>query len=113
MQCKVHLRRSSSTGPTIKYEAEIFDYKGVSKGKKNVQSPTKSKPLVMDGLNPQVKIWGKDDSQSLKDIPNYQADNVEWTNDKKGRGGKYCEVGDVDGDHKTRDEDCYFPCFIK
>lgn len=66
----------------------------------------------MSGLDPAVKIWEGESSESLDDKPSYQAANVEWTNDKKGNGGAYCEVGDVDGDKGTRDEDCWLPCFI-
>lgn len=74
--------------------------------------PSKNKPLLMNGLDPAVKIWEGESSESLDDKPTYQAANVEWTNDKKGNGGAYCEVGDVNGDKGTRDEDCWLPCFI-
>ena len=74
--------------------------------------PSKDKPLLLDGVDPEVKIWEGASAESLNDVPNYQADNVKWTNDKTGYGGAYCKVGDVDGTHGTRDEDCFFPCFI-
>jgi len=120
VQCKVHLRRSEHTSGggraglaiQIKYEAEVFDYKGKSKGKGSATGPSKDKPLIVKGLDPDVKIWHGDSSITLGDKPNYQADNVHWTNDKEGYGGAYCAVGNVDGTHGTRDEDCYFPCWI-
>lgn len=76
-----------------------------------MKMPSKDSPLLVDGVDPQVKIWEGKTLGSLDDVPNYQADNVEWTNDKKGSGGDYCMVGNVDGTHGTRDEDCSFPCF--
>ncbi|KAL8735471.1 MAG: hypothetical protein Q9181_002814 [Wetmoreana brouardii] len=120
VQCKVHLTRSihgSSGGRAgssiyIQYKAEVFDYKGNSKGKRSAKMPSKDNPLSVDGVNPEVKIWAGKKFMSLDDVPNYQADNVNWTNDKEGYGGLYCRVGEVDGNDGTRDEDCWFPCFI-
>lgn len=96
----------------IQYEAEVSDYKGNSKEKGSARSPNKDNPLSVSGLDPVVKIWEGKSAESLDNKLNYQADNVEWTNDKNGNGGPYCSVGDVDGDNGTRDDECWFPCFI-
>ena len=73
--------------------------------------PSQDDPLVVGDGVLQVKIWEGDSELSLDDVPNYSGGGITWTNDKVGAGGAYCSVGDVDGDHGTRDEDCYFPCF--
>ncbi|KAK4693039.1 hypothetical protein P7C71_g4274, partial [Lecanoromycetidae sp. Uapishka_2] len=118
VQCRVHLKRTSTgngekNSPIkIKYHAEVFDYTDTSKGTAEQTMPTAGQPMLLGGVNPQVKIWEGGSADSLDDKPIYQAANVVWQDHTSGADGAYCSIGDVDGTHGTRDEDCYFPCFV-
>lgn len=120
VQCRVHLRRKTTGSPgggrspstlKINYEAEVFDFRAKSQGKGNTDMPSQDAPLVVGDGFLQVKIWEGDSELSLDDVPNYSGGGITWTNDKVGQAGPYCYVGPVDGDHGTRDEDCFWPCF--
>ena len=105
-RCSVDLTRTS-TGASFKYEAEVFDYTGKSKDKQQASSPTQGNALSLNGITPQISIWGKGNGETFKDEVNYKAGNVEWTSNKEGFGGKYCD------DKGQGKETCYFPCFVK
>ena len=135
VQCRVHLHRHLTQaskskskskakrspqplgGPVptplkleVTFDAEVFDYQGNSKGKASGVPDTENNPLTITGLTSLVKIFSTGDE--LSDDAKYEVDNVDWASSEHGAGGAYCSVGDVDRDHETQDEDCYFPCFI-
>ncbi|KAL8869592.1 MAG: hypothetical protein Q9174_004160 [Haloplaca sp. 1 TL-2023] len=127
-QCRVHLRRervpknrkkrSAAIGPLppspereISFEAEVFDHLGESKGTES-DVPTEDVPIIVTGLMTDLKIWSTGDS--IEDEAWYRIEGVDkdWKSEYEGVAGRYCEVGDVDGENGTKDEDCYFPCFV-
>ncbi|KAL8967084.1 MAG: hypothetical protein Q9183_003079 [Haloplaca sp. 2 TL-2023] len=129
-QCSVHLRRKSvpkkdfkkrsaimGPGPPviereIRFEAEVFDHFWNSKGKES-GVPTEDEPITLSGLTTNLKIWSV--GNSLEDDAQYLIEGVEldWFSSYEGIAGPYCTVGGVDGEHGTKDEDCWFPCFVK
>ena len=69
--------------------------------------------MTVTGLTSDLLILATGD-MTLDADANYDVNdiNANWDSSTVGAGGKYCSVGDIDGDNNTKDEDCYFPCFI-
>ncbi|KAK4691577.1 hypothetical protein P7C71_g5449, partial [Lecanoromycetidae sp. Uapishka_2] len=118
VQCRVHLKRTTkeeATGrgaTTIQYDATTYDYKDSQTGTGTADLPSPDDPLTVTGGTVAVKIWVGDEEVSLDDNPNYSVLDVTFKDNTDGYGGPYCTIGDVDGDSGTRDEDCYYPCFV-
>lgn len=92
------------------YAAEVFDYMGTSKGKTSGVA-----------LSLRVTVGPEEDGDGLPADDEYKVDQITWSSSTDGAGvnpilpgasanpNSYCTVGAIDGDHDTKDEDCWLP----
>ncbi len=116
-QCSVHLHRTIGQNALL-YEAEVIDYRGKTV-KQASGTPGAGSPMVIQGLpgGQDVTIPETDDDNDLTHDTNYKVAaragaNVVWTSEFQGVGGAYCVTEEIDEGNHSKDETCFFPCFI-